>query len=616
MTSYRQETSASRQSGEKSALSQPPRSSRHFAAISVAGIVIVLASSVLFNMGFRGVAASAATVYPANVEYDGRDMKYGQYQTASLTNPNITGVDVIMNWSDVEPQPGSFNWGPADNEMAAWSNQGKKFVMVVRYTHKLNQTTCDPTKQWMPVWEQNRIPTLCSTGEIVPDYYDATFQSDLANYIQAIAQHVAASPYASHFEYIRIGLGFAGEGYPCLGCDATAWQTLTNWGYTPHSWALWQEQMLTAYHEAISPYLPTPIIYALGNNTVDPITNQPIAQEVAYWAAPQGFGAGSEGLHSGLQGTAITVMTYIHNNYPDDYLQFQTVTYVSGTSDLQGDIDIANNVGAKTIEWYGKDTIQSAYQPYFQQWQQTINNEYGTPTPALTQTSGATVTPPATVTVTPTITPTSTPTSTPTETPTPSPSPAPSLLAQDTFQRPNQALWGMASDGHVWGGVANRSSAFAISNNTGRIAPTSSLTNSAVLGSAATNVDVLMTFSASSITTSNTIGTALRYASTSMFYRAFVDGGRLWLSKNVNGTVTKLKSVSFTASANTSYTLRFEVTASTLAAKIWQTAAQEPAGWMVTTTDTSLSGAGNAAIRVALTAGVTVLVARFQATQL
>lgn len=550
-------------------------------------MLLVLAVGGLLNLGVSSTSAANTVRYPANVEYNGRDMKYGQYQTASLTNPNITGVDVIMNWNDVEPEQGVFNWGPADKEIADWSNQGKKFVVVVRYTHKLNLTTCDRYKQWMPVWEQNRIPTLCSTGEIVPDYYDATFQSDLTAYVRAIAEHIAASPYASHFAYIRIGLGFAGEGYPCLGCDSKAWDTLTDWGYTPHSWALWQEQMLTKYRQAIRPYLSVPIIYAMGNNTNDPVTNQPIAQEVAYWAAPKGYGVGSEGLHSRLSGTAINVMKYVHANYPGDYIQFQTVTYVNGTSDLDGDIAIAHSVGAKTIEWYGKDTVQSAYQSYFKEWQQTINDQYGTPTPTVTRTT----------------------------TPTASPTPIPATLARDTFHRPNQKFWGTASDGHVWGGAANSSSAFSISNNTGMIAPTSSLTNGAVLGSTATNGDILMTFSASSITSTNTVGVALRYSSANSFYRAFVDGGSLWLSKSVNGAVTKLNSVPFTAKANTTYNIRFSVKGSTLFAKIWQTSAPEPASWMVTTTDTSLSTAGNAAIRVVLQAGVTVSITLFQANQ-
>src|SRR5436309_10748829 len=36
------------------------------------------------------------------------------------------------------------------------------------------------------------------------------------------------------------------------------------------------------------------------------------------------------------------------------------------------------------------------------------------------------------------------------------------ILAQDTFQRANQALWGAASDGQSWEGDANKLAAFSI----------------------------------------------------------------------------------------------------------------------------------------------------------
>src|SRR5437588_9349762 len=36
-----------------------------------------------------------------------------------------------------------------------------------------------------------------------------------------------------------------------------------------------------------------------------------------------------------------------------------------------------------------------------------------------------------------------------------------SILAQDTFQRANEALWGVASDGQSWQGDANKLAAFS-----------------------------------------------------------------------------------------------------------------------------------------------------------
>ena len=98
--------------------------------------------------------------------------------------------------------------------------------------------------------------------------------------------------------------------------------------------------------------------------------------------------------------------------------------------------------------------------------------------------------PPPTQTVgsTPTMTPTNTPSPTVTTSPTPSPSPG-TTLAQDTFQRPNQAHWGTASDGQTWGGDANTASVFSLVNNSGQVSNGNGIYN-AVLGPAATDAEV------------------------------------------------------------------------------------------------------------------------------
>jgi len=88
------------------------------------------------------------------------------------------------------------------------------------------------------------------------------------------------------------------------------------------------------------------------------------------------------------------------------------------------------------------------------------------------------------------------PAGTPTPPPAPSPSPG-STLAQDSFQRPNQALWGTASDGHSWGGDANTVRVFSIVNNTGQISHGNGIFN-AVLGPTVTDAEVLFSGSMSS----------------------------------------------------------------------------------------------------------------------
>lgn len=194
----------------------------------------------------------------------------------------------------------------------------------------------------------------------------------------------------------------------------------------------------------------------------------------------------------------------------------------------------------------------------------------------------------------------------------PSPSPSPgSALAQDTFQRANQSFWGTASDGHVWGGDANKLSVFSISANTGQVSNGKTNYN-AVLGPVATNAEVLFTGSMSAFNSTN-LGAVLRYTDSNNWYRAYINGSKLVLQKRVNGSTTTLGSTSFTAKGGTSYSLRFRVVGTTLYARVWQTGNVEPTNWMVTVTDTSLSS-GHCGLRMLVQNGVIATYTSFLAT--
>ncbi len=247
------------------------------------------------------------------------------------------------------------------------------------------------------------------------------------------------------------------------------------------------------------------------------------------------------------------------------------------------------------------------------------NTSVNTPTPSTTVTSTptntATPTTTATSTATPAVTPTSTPTSTVTPTSTPTPTGTPtgwSPLATDTFQRPNQALWGTASDGQTWGGDANTQSFFSISAGTGLISNTGSATYSAVLGPTATDAEVYTSGSISSFNNSN-FGAVLRWTDGNNWYKAYIDGSNLVIQKKVAGVATIIASTPFAATAGVSYTLHFRVVGSTLTANVWASSGTEPTGWMLSVNDTNLT-AGYCGLRV-LTQGGTLTMTSFIARQ-
>ncbi len=205
-------------------------------------------------------------------------------------------------------------------------------------------------------------------------------------------------------------------------------------------------------------------------------------------------------------------------------------------------------------------------------------------------------------------TPTSTGISSPTPTVTSSPG---TTLAQDTFQRANQTYWGKASDRQSWGGDANSSNVFSISGNTGKVS-NGNTSYSAVLGPVSTNAQVLFSGSISNFNNVN-LGAVLRWNDGNNWYKAYIDGSKLVIQKKINGSATVLGQVSFTATAGTSYTMRFSVSGTTLTAKVWQTNPSEPTNWMVNVTDSSLQS-GYCGLRVLDQNGAIVTFTSFMCT--
>ena len=233
------------------------------------------------------MASPQESSFPANIEYD--PAGYGTYNQAALTNPNIGAVDINLNWYLVEPQPGVFNFGPADQEIAAWVKQGKKVTLELRFQHETNVPAADCASDgWLPLWEAASIPTVCerrsdTTGLIIPDYFDHVFLADWRKYVAAVASHYANSPYKDDVTYARVALGLGAESFPlepcynhvAQGCDAASYkaaiQKLQTWGYTASSWLRWQESLLSYYK---SEFAYTTVIYPI-NQMLYP-TYQPV----------------------------------------------------------------------------------------------------------------------------------------------------------------------------------------------------------------------------------------------------------------------------------------------------------------------------------------------------
>lgn len=339
--------------------------------------------------------------FPANVEFDNPGTyQYGGFNPASLSNPNVGGVVINLSWGAVEPQQGVFNFAPADKEIAAWVQAGKKIVFQVRFLKQggvASVPDCGAANQWddLPVWEVNKIPHLCQSfrGMIIPDYFNPTFQADVKAFVSAVAQHYSNSPYRSSIVYVRVATGTGGEQNLLMGCPLISCrseyesdvQQLISWGYSPATLVTYDKNMLS-FDKSVFHF--TTVIYALGGPipdvgrlNINPATGNPVWMDVAAWAAANGIGVGQMGLNPSPSyasgGNLNTIIANALASYPNTYVQFQTVGRVASTADVQADIATATNLHARTIEWYEQDIDNPAYQSLLQQWQQTVNSKFG-----------------------------------------------------------------------------------------------------------------------------------------------------------------------------------------------------------------------------------------------
>lgn len=188
------------------------------------------------------------------------------------------------------------------------------------------------------------------------------------------------------------------------------------------------------------------------------------------------------------------------------------------------------------------------------------------------------------------------------------------VLARDTFQRPNQKFWGSSSDGRMWGSDANTKSAFSIVNHAGQVSGAKGPFQ-ATLNVTNTDAEILIGGSVSWFDDDGDInlGGVLRWQDSRNWYKVLINGNVLQLLKDVDGKTTVLGSVPFHAVGETSYKIRFRVLGSNLFAKAWPASRTEPANWSLMIVDMQLTS-GVSGIRVLLAPGAVIRITSFLET--
>jgi hypothetical protein len=353
--------------------------------------LFIPAASAAVALAVAVPAAATSTVqFPANVDYDNTG-GYGAYSSTVSHDSYVQGVDINLDWRSVETSPGNYTWGPLDRTATAWANAHKHIVLVVRAANEtggatldknLVPSTCKPdSDQILPAWVISALGyngTYCDSDleTIVPDWFSPAFQSYFQEFVSALGKHVSKKKYFSSISYVRIGVGLGGEAFPVMpdqvgsGCKTStlpcqedssadkAWMS-QYWGYSGQAWQKFQETMLTAYDAA---FPSVPLIYPIDKQDNDS-AGKPVDLVVAKWAIAtySNIGIGAECLPPGggsLETYADfgTIDTWIRDNHPGAYIQFQTCGKTATAAEEQGIIKAAEGFGARSVEWY-EDTF-------------------------------------------------------------------------------------------------------------------------------------------------------------------------------------------------------------------------------------------------------------------
>ena len=146
---------------------------------------------------------------------------YEQYleQYVIGKDPNLCGVSILVQWADVEPTKGTFDWSQVITWAQPYVNAGLTVNLLFADASEVG-TSNSATPKWVTDPSGDDVATItCSGQPSYPNYLDSTFEKDYEAFIAAaIAEFTqpapAGSSITSSIGYMRFGIGAGVEAYP------------------------------------------------------------------------------------------------------------------------------------------------------------------------------------------------------------------------------------------------------------------------------------------------------------------------------------------------------------------------------------------------------------------
>jgi hypothetical protein len=174
------------------------------------------------------------------------------------TQPYVHGGQVMLEWPQVEPARGSFNWSALDSELAYYRSIGKQATV------QINSTTSKPAWLWNVVARCGSVQ-----GQAAPQYWDPVYMTVQTELVSALAAHLKASPYASTVALVRAAPNAIGteltdmpSNYSCSSTPgghkvSTLWTKDISFAYYYDVMNLYRQKLLPAFQVALRAQLWT-----------------------------------------------------------------------------------------------------------------------------------------------------------------------------------------------------------------------------------------------------------------------------------------------------------------------------------------------------------------------
>lgn len=222
----------------------------------------------------------------------------GIYQFTGEKNPGNAGLSYLAGaslnfyWSDIEPAKGQFNWSLVDGDMQPWVSRGKHVILRVSTAgNPMGGSSNQRTPEW--VFAEGVPHVALSSGAVYPQYWNATWQHELAGFVQAFAARYDGNPAIT---YIDVAVGNDGETIPIKDVTSDALPLMQSIGYSDALWFSTIQRIVGIYKSA---FHRTPLALQPDKTFIGGTPGY-TEEIVLSWAVSQGLWLQNDSLRDGL----------------------------------------------------------------------------------------------------------------------------------------------------------------------------------------------------------------------------------------------------------------------------------------------------------------------------